>query len=190
LKIDEKTGLVQLPEDLFWRVEEDNRKADVYDNRRELKGLKLALVRKTTTTVPGEEITTTEQVERTGFWNRLFHGPYETKTVVTKGEDKEEPDEDVIYTKSSFETYSTKEDYSDHKVREGFSYWHQDTWSNRLYYIKQLPTSAETLTKLSEEIFSLWIDREHGRALAEDAARYRDSFVGDYPPKSLVGASA
>jgi hypothetical protein len=188
LTIDSKTGLAQLPDDLFWRVEKDNRTS--YDGRKktEHKGLRLKLIRKSTETVEGECVEYEKKVRRSGFWSRLFLGETTTEKVIEVTPTTTEETEEEIYALSTFHSYSTLEDTGTHEVKEGFLFWYRDHWSNRNYYIKPGPVTAEALIDLSKEVLTSWINKQYDEALAEDKARYRDAFLGDYPPKTLVGA--
>lgn len=190
MTIDSKTGLPQLPDDLFWRIDPDTRKS--YDSRTKLKtahaGVRVKLIRKGTETVEGETIQRKEKVRRPGFWGRLFLGEFEEKTFIEETPTRTEETEEEIYALSSFHSYSTKESFEDHEVKEGFLYWHRDHWSGRTYYLKPGPVSAEAIADLAQEVLTDYINAQHAEALAEDTQRYRDAFVGDYPPKTLVGA--
>jgi hypothetical protein len=186
LTIDPTTGLEQLPEDLFWRIEQDDRNSYKSGINKEYIGLKLALMKKTTKTIPSTTELRVEKVLRDGFWNRFFYGPYVEKTVSVAVPEKHTDTVTELYRRSTFKVYSTKEE--EETPREGFDLLSYDNWRERYWYIKAGPVNAEALASLSGKILKEWVTTEHEDALQEDAERYRDSFVGDYPPKTLVGA--
>jgi hypothetical protein len=187
LTIDPKTGLAELPSDMFWRLEDHHLSPYSYPEASQREGIKIKLIQKYTEITEASAAIRKETVQRVGFWSRLFLGPtYERTVSEIVGGNAIEKEYEILYV-STLQTYRTSE--SQETPREGF------TFAGLIYmqgepkyvYLKADPINADTLSDLSLVARRKWVNRDHEDALNEDAARYRQIFTGDYPPKTLVG---
>jgi hypothetical protein len=176
-KIDETTGLAQVPDDMFWRVTET--KLDLGTSYKDVGAVTIHLFRTTTTTEP--EFENYSYVDNS-FWKRVITG--EKKTKVTE----------IIPAKTKTGSMSVvhspllKVEKKKPADLEGWTeYWYSGYWaeSAETRWYKVMPHTAEQLRDESIRCWKHYIKAQHTLALEEDRSRELAKVLGDYPPKSL-----
>lgn len=177
-KIDETTGLAQLPEDMFWRIEEANLKFGYTT----VDTLRLMLMQKRTVTTAGYTTSLTEEILN-GFWKHFLTGEkYETVTTETVIPAKTEEVQNNCITR----TLASKAKLP-YDTRGWTKYTVQNYYSDeeKTGYFKVDEPTKENLKALSVEVLTDWINNRHEVAIGYDKKHIRDKIIGDYPPKSL-----
>lgn len=194
LKIDQKTGLPELPEDMFWRVESPF-KNNSNASRFSLENLfAVRLMRKIPTGLPEVEyVTTIETKVRYSMW-RGKESTYkvETKTKKTNPQFREIE----VHSAHMYETRTGR------KPDEGFVNIHGNTelllnynqkTTDRKWFLPSQLTD-ENVLEFASKCWKDYIECCHAKAFVMDNERVaqlnRSRILGDYPPNSIrLGSS-
>lgn len=177
-KIDETTGLAQLPEDMFWRIEE----AELKFGNKNVNTLRILLMRKETVVTKAFDTSSTEKV-RNGFWKHFYTGnKFDTVVTTTTIPETSEIFEYQCATLTLARRSDTPDDTRGWTKYTVYSRYGEE---DRVGYYKVDEPTRDNISKLSLKVLTHWMDDRHELALRYDKKFALDKITGDYPPKSL-----
>lgn len=172
-KIDEATGMAALPEDMFWKVEQES--IGYGYGATSVDTVSISLCQ--TYTDVERAFTRTRQVKASGL--RGFFGG--TKII-----DEEVPEKVETYTRTL--TSGSLLEKRNEKPKDSMG-WKAKTiqsgWDSYKAYYRITPCTKDTLRELSIKTWNEYLDTRHEVALRMNSERDLKKFLGSYPPKSL-----
>ena len=181
-EINPETGLPTLPDDMFWRIEHDNRA-----------GLRfyVELYRKVTRTVAEHRIPKSVE-KRVWSWSRLREVTISVDTWETIPEKTETIHKFMVSEKLlESKTLDTLDELRAHRKDGWFGTdkrWDDD---EKFFVTRPLKATPENFRKAAEKAWTTYITKEHEEALRMNerlSDKYLiDKYCGVYPPKKLEG---